>query len=589
MFNKCKKYAIMKKIKGVAMKKQKNNKLSIRKILSLPFLAIYYIVDFFFKSINWFFTGVFFVFKPIFILLKYECLGCYYIVRILLFPFTFILNKISDGIYKFYESRQKVDLSDMISHEEVNLNTDETSEEDSEEDETPKKLTVEEYFKKKYEEFFLVKKMREKERMQTRELLESIKKNNNRSDKPVAFKYTARDEKGKKVTNIFIALSKMEVYSYLHNEGYTIFKIETSKWINLLYGSSQSYVYKLKNKDLIFWLTQLSTYLKSGIPLTNAVRILSKQMSDSPRKKRLFDSIIYNLTLGEAFSSALEKQGKSFPVLLISMIKTAEATGDLEATLDDMANYYTDIENTRKAMISAMTYPTVVMLFSVAVVVFIMLYVIPKFQDIYTTSGATLNGLTLAIISISKYLQENIIKLLIGFVLIVILIVVLYKSIKVVRKGIQKFLMKLPVIGNIIIYKEMNIFSKTFASLLNNNVFITESMSLLSEVTSNEIYKEIMFETINYIVRGDKISTAFSNHWAVPEVAYYMIVTGESTGKLGEMMAKVADYYQTEHKTVIDSLKSLIEPALIVFLALVVGGIVIAIVLPMFGLYSQLQ
>ena len=571
------------------MENKKNNKFNIKSILTAPFLLIYYIVDYTFLLINWFFIGLIYVLKPILFLLKYESLGCYYITRIIFYPFTYLFTKMSDSIYKLYDKKQKLNtMNDFIIKEEVNLNVEE-SEEVSEEEEKEKKKTFKDYIKDKYENFIFVKRAREKEKEQIKELIESIQNNNNRSEKPVAFKYLARDETGKKVTNIFIALSKMEVYSFLQNEGYKVLKIETSKWINLLYGTSQSYVYKLRTKDLIFWLTQLSTYLKSGITLNNAVRILSKQMSNNKRKKRLFDSIIYNLTLGESFSSSLEKQGKSFPALLISMIKTAEATGDLESTLDDMVDYYTEVENTRKAMISAMTYPVVVMFFSVAVVVFIMLYVIPKFQDIYTTSGATLNKLTIIIINISKFLQANIIKILIFIIVFALIIYILYSTIKAFRKILQTMMMKIPIIGKIIIYKEMNIFAKTFASLLNNNVFITESINLLSEVTKNEVYKEIMFKTVNYIIRGDKISTAFHNHWAIPELSYYMIVTGESTGKLGPMMSKVAEYYQTEHRTLIDSLKSLIEPALIIFLAVVVGGIVISIVLPMFGLYSQLQ
>ena len=116
--------------------------------------------------------------------------------------------------------------------------------------------------------------------------------------------------------------------------------------------------------------------------------------------------------------------------------------------------------------------------------------------------------------------------------------------------------MKLPVNGNIIKYNEMTIFAKTFSSLLRNNVFITESIDILSKITNNEIYKEIMYNTIDNIVKGEKISVAFKDHWAVPDVAYYMIVTGESTGKLAEMMAKVSTYYQEMHRNLVGSLTS---------------------------------
>ena len=144
--------------------------------------------------------------------------------------------------------------------------------------------------------------------------------------------------------------------------------------------------------------------------------------------------------------------------------------------------------------------------------------------------------------------------------------------------------MHTPVIGNIIIYNEIAIFAKTFASLLRNNVFITESMGILSKITNNEIYKAIMFKTIDNIVMGEKRSDAFKDHWAVPDVAYYMIVTGE----LADMMQKVSDYYQVMHKNTVNALKSLIEPIMIVFLAIMVGGILLAVIVPMFNAYNQM-
>lgn len=551
-------------------KEIKKNKNTFLYILKLPFLCI-------------------------FKLFEYVSLGCYYTLYGVLYPFIFIFNKIGDLIFKAYsKSKSKnIDIKEIAPLEEIKLDTSDTQTESISEKQPNKiakaPLDIKEYFKKKYEEFSFVKKQREKENEQIQALFESVQKDNLRSEKPLVFKYTAKDPAGKKVSNVFIAYSKMEVFSFLQNEGYKVLSIKTSDFINFIYSPQVVGNVKLSNKDIIFWLTQLSTYLKSGIPLTEAMRILGKQLSSSTKKKRLFDSIIYNLTLGESFSSALSKQGTSFPALLISMIKTAEATGELEATLDDMAEYYTDIENTRKAMINALTYPVIVSLFSVAVVTFIMIYVIPQFSGIYESAGAELNSFTLFIVSASAYLEKNIIKILLIIVGIVLVLVILYKNVKEIRTQLQTIAMKIPKFGKIIIYKEMSVFAKTFSSLLKNNVFITDSINLLSEVTNNEIYKQIMFKTVYYIAKGDKISTAFYNHWAVPEVAYYMIVTGESTGELAQMMSKVADYYQTEHKSLINNMKAFIEPAMIIFLAVVVGGIVMAVILPMFGLLSQIQ
>ena len=148
--------------------------------------------------------------------------------------------------------------------------------------------------------------------------------------------------------------------------------------------------------------------------------------------------------------------------------------------------------------------------------------------------------------------------------------------------------MHVPIIKDVIIYNELTIFSKTFASLLRNNVFITDSMDILSRITNNEVYRAILYRTINNIIKGEKISEAFKDHWAIPDVAYYMIVTGESTGDLANMMQKVSEYYQLLHKNIINNLKALIEPIMISFLAIIVGIIIVAVIGPMFGMYNQI-
>ena len=537
------------------------------------------------KKTNIFIT----ILKLPFLILMYFFLGCYYFLYGLASPFRIFFKLIGDSIFKIYQKKEnkKLHLEDIAPNESVSLIIDEKEEEEEEEEEIiplkESKLTI------FYNSLSFIRKKREKEERERAFLISSLQNDTSRSDKPLTFRYTAIDADGKKEINTFIAYSKVEVYTYLENEHYRVLKIETSKLIELLYGPTSFNSGKFKNKDLIFWLTQLSTYIKSGIPLTDSLRILSKQMSKDASKKRVFDSIIYNLTLGESFSSSLEKQGNVFPALLINMIKAAEATGELEETLDDMANYYDEVEITRKQMVSAMSYPSIIMVFSIAVVVFILIYVIPKFEGVYASAGAEINPFTLFVINSSDFLSANISYILLLALIIIIIVMVLYKKIKAFRYMFQKILMKFPLIGNIIIYKEMSIFAKTFSSLLKNQVFITESISLLTNITKNEIYKEIMIKTIDNIAKGDKISDSFKNHWAVPDVAYYMIVTGESTGELADMMNRVANYYQNSHKTIINSMKSFIEPAMIIFLAVVVGGIVMAVILPMFELYSKIR
>lgn len=410
-----------------------------------------------------------------------------------------------------------------------------------------------------------------------------------RTKEPHVYYYKVKDTTGKIITGTMNGLSKLDINSYLLNEGYIVYSIKTSPMIDLLYKDTSFFGKKMSTKDLIFWLTQLSTYIKAGLTLNESIKILTTQMKGNKSRTTAFKAISYELTLGESFSKALEKQGNMFPALLVNMIKAAEASGTLVETLDDMAAYYTEINETHKQMVSAMTYPTIITVFSIGVITFILLYVVPKFIEIYDANGTKITGMTKLVIDISAFLKNNWLTFLLVIILIILIIVVLYKTVKAFRTSMQIFLMHLPIVKNVIIYNELTIFSKTFASLLRNNVFITDSMDILSRITNNEIYKAILYKTINNIVKGEKISEAFKDHWAVPDVAYYMIVTGESTGDLANMMQKVSEYYQLLHKNIINSLKSFIEPIMISILALVVGAIIIAVIVPMFDMYAQIQ
>lgn len=407
--------------------------------------------------------------------------------------------------------------------------------------------------------------------------------------KPKVYRYKIKNTDGKIEYGIFTALSKMDVNSFLLNEGVEVYKIENNQFIDFIYGDSSIVGSKWSTKDLIFWLTQLSTYIKAGITLNDAIKILINQYVKQKDKKVTMQAIAYELTMGNSFSQALEKQGSKFPPLLINMLKAAEATGDLESTLDDMSNYYSEMETTRKQMISAMTYPTIVIIFAIVVVCFIILYVVPQFEDIYSSNGVTVTGLTALVLAASRFLKSDAWMLLLAIIVVIIIFFMAYKKVKAFRRQVQVVLMHIPVVKNIIIYNEIAIFTKTFASLLKNNVYITQSVEILSKITNNEIYKEIMYNTINNIVVGDKISKAFKNHWAVPDVAYNMIVTGESTGELAEMMDRVSHYYQEQHASMVNNIKSFIEPLTIVFLAVVVGGIIISILVPMFEMYNQVS
>lgn len=410
-----------------------------------------------------------------------------------------------------------------------------------------------------------------------------------KSSEKQIYEYVAKDKEGKIIKGYFDAFSKVEVHSFLLNEGYEVYSIRTSKWIKLLHSNYSSNRVKIKTKDLIFFLTQLSTYIKAGIPLVDSLQILSRQYKQKSYQ-RIFRSMMYDLTMGENFSVAMEKQGVAFPKLLINMVRASEMTGELPEALDDMEQYYTEAEATRKQMITALTYPSIVFVIAIGVMTFIMIYIVPKFVEIYDTmDSAQIPVFTVAVMKMSDFLQNNIIWIMIAIVVIIILLKWLYDNVKAIRTMMQTFAMKLPVFGNIIIYNEVTMFTKTFASLLKHNVFITDSMEILNKITNNEVYKNMILDTISNLAKGEKISVAFNNQWAFPIPAYEMIVTGERTGQLPEMMSKVSSYYQEQHRNAVTRVKAFIEPALIIFLTIGVGFIILSIVIPMFNMYNEIQ
>ena len=238
---------------------------------------------------------------------------------------------------------------------------------------------------------------------------------------------------------------------------------------------------------------------------------------------------------------------------------------------------------------SALTYPLVVLVFAIAVLVYIMVLVVPQFVDIYGSLGTTLPPITIAILNVSNFLKKNLLMLGIGLLVFIIIFVILFKTIKVFKTVVQTILMNIPIIGKIIIYNEITMFTKTFASLLNHNVYITDCMEVLSKITNNEVYKMLIFDTITNLARGEAISNSFKNHWAFPVIAYEMILTGEKTGQLGPMMDKVANYYQEQHKNAVNQIKAFIEPVMIIILAVIVGVVLLSVVLPMFDMYQQIS
>ena len=429
-------------------------------------------------------------------------------------------------------------------------------------------------------------KLKPKIKLPTSEFVLNPETDNVRTEKKLMYEYIVKDQDGEIIKDYFDAYSVAEVNAYLVSEGYKVYSIKTNKYIQSMYGVSFG-GNSIKMDDLIFFLTQLSTYIKAGMSLIDSIRILSRQYKNK-NYRRIFKKLIYSLTMGDSFSTALAKQSETFPKLLINMVKTAEMTGQLPETLDDLAEYYGSIQKTKKQIVNAMIYPTIVFVFAIAVIVFIMLYVVPQFTEIYASMGVNIPSFTRIVMNVSNFLKNNAITILLIIIAVLSILLILIKNVKGFRKGYQYLIMHIPIIKDVIIYSEVVTFSKTFSSLLANNVFITDSMDILSKLSNNEIYKDLIYKTIENLGKGERLSIAFKNNWAFPLPAYEMLVTGEKTGQLPEMMAKVAAYYQEEQENIVARLKTFIEPILIVFLTVIVGIIILSIIIPMFSMYESM-
>lgn len=504
-------------------------------------------------------------------------------MKVLLAPFIFLISFIKHffiGVkFVFFDAwynliHYYVDEKKFKKREQVNMAQENTLQKSDVDEEEVHVLSMDEKNRIAREKQELIKEMEQE-------------KNSRKVSKDYYY-YYGTNKNGKKIKGMMSATNKMTLHNFLASEGIDVYQVKKAGMANFLKKIGLEQEREMSHKDLIFWLTQVCTYLKAGLTLNDTIHIMMQQASKDKEKKRLYEAISYELTLGESFSTALENQGKVFPPLLINMVRSAEATGEIIKTLDDMANYYTEIDKTRKEMISAIIYPVILLIFAIAILTFIMVYVIPEFIRIYDQAGIVVSGFTLTIINLSNYITTHLDVILLVALLVILALLFLYKKSKGVRKTIQSFGMHIPFFGKIIIYHELTLFTKTFASLLRNSVYITSSMEILSNITNNEVYKDIMIETISNIARGEKISKSFYHKWCVPDVAYYMIVTGEATGELSLMMEKVASYFNDLHKARVTNLKSFLEPIMIVVLALIVGVVILAVVIPMFSLYGQI-
>ncbi|PIC96668.1 type II secretion system protein F [Sporosarcina sp. P26b] len=398
------------------------------------------------------------------------------------------------------------------------------------------------------------------------------------------FTYEGRDSKAIRRGTV-TATNKRDAAIKLKSQGIRVVSLveqkETVLTKDITIGSP------VKRDQLIMFLRQFSTLLQAGVTIVDAVRILSAQVEQASFRK-ILTSIQEDLRTGTPLSIAFGKHPKVFEPLILNMVAAGEVSGTVDESLEQLAEHFEKAYRTRQKVTSAMAYPVVVGIIAIAVVIFLLWFVVPMFVDMFDSIGGQLPWLTRAVMAASDWIGNYWYLLL----LIVSVIIAGYVLVRNNPKGkyiLDTILLRLPIFGSIAQKSSLAMMTRTLSSMFSSSVPILQALTMTEKVVGNEVISKVIGESRVSMERGGSLTEPMLNHWAFPPLIPHMIAIGEETGSLDSMLAKVADFYEKEVEAATDRLKALIEPLMIVFLAAIVGTIVLAIMLPMFSMFEQID
>ena len=350
-------------------------------------------------------------------------------------------------------------------------------------------------------------------------------------------------------------------------------------------------VEKMKNRiplsNLVFFTRQLATMFSAGLTLERAIYGLAVEEKHS-RFKKVLTKVSDNIRKGLNLSEALSRHPGVFSNLYIALTKAGEVSGNLNEILDQLATYLENLDDTRRKVRSAMTYPIFMLVFMSGMVSAMFIWIIPKFSEVYAQLGANLPAATRTLVAMSQWMSANF-----GFIFFFTFLTILsIWLISKTRKGgyvIDSIKLKFPIFGSLINQAILNKFCKTFGILIGAGVPILDSTKLLSKVVDNRVFEEATIEASNYIREGYNISTALRRTELFPAIMIQLASTGEETGELDNLLERAADYYYKQVTALVDRMTTLIEPLLILAVGVVIGIMVIVTYLPVFHLGAALQ
>jgi len=396
------------------------------------------------------------------------------------------------------------------------------------------------------------------------------------------FHYKARDGEGILSEGKIEADSQEIVVRRLREKGYFPTEIESLSDDKV---SLKERIKRLKSvglKDLSLFCRQFATMINSGLTIVRALNILSNQTPNYKLKEAIIN-VREEVEGGLSLSEALEVESDIFPRLFISMIEAGEAGGVLDEVLEEMADHFEKENDLKQKVNSALAYPIVILIVALGVVSFLVVAVLPTFVDLFSDIGMELPLPTRVILGLSETFSNYWYFVLLAIIALIFAAYRYYQS-REGRRRIDWLLLKIPIVGDLLIKIEITRFSKTLAVLIKSGVSILDGFEIVSRVMTNRIVTEKIIEARKSVSEGESIAVPLSEDELFPEMVLQMVKIGEETGALDQMLLKVSQFYDKEVESKLEAVVSLIEPVMILVMAVVVGSIVVSIVLPMFDM-----
>jgi len=395
------------------------------------------------------------------------------------------------------------------------------------------------------------------------------------------FAYTARDQKGAIKTETIEATNREDVVQQLRRLRLNVVKVEEAS------KSKQKTAGSIAMRDVVIFTRQFSTMINSGLPLVQAIDILSKQ-TENKALSAVTRQVVFDVESGHTVADALAKHPNAFSDLYVNMVAAGEAGGILDTILMRLATFMEKNDALVRKVKSAMIYPGVI--FSVAAIAIsvLLIFVIPVFQNMFASVNLALPLPTRIVIMMSEILKKG----WWGFGLGGFFGFHAFKRYYATSKGhlnVDKALLHVPVLGDVIRKSAVSRFTRTLGTLISSGVSILDGLEITAKTAGNRVIQDAIMASRSSIAGGDTISAPLAKSNVFPPMVISMIAVGEQTGGLDEMLAKIADFYDEEVDTAVSSLLALLEPLMIVFLGVVVGGMVVAMYLPIFDMINAVQ